>query len=300
MKPQSQATPLPFPFNRCWKVWRAVEMACVLEASAPKVGNVHPGASFSDMDYSHFVASAIAIGSVFRKTKACNVGQTVYRAVRATRKQVGCNTNLGMLLLMAPVAHASQFVEPNAKLQRADVARSLEYLLPHDSAEIYAAIRAAQPGGLGTQPRSDVAGPPPADLKAAMALVADTDAVARQYVSDFADVFDLLVPWLREELIGTAKPLEAICRLQLRWLAHEPDGLIARKAGADTAVEVQRRAAAILPLCLSRSMSVAEQAEVRELDQYLRGDGHRLNPGTTADLITAAILVLLLQGGELS
>lgn len=299
MKTQSPASPLPFPFNRCWKVWRAVEMACVLEASAPKVGNVHPGASFSDMDYSHFVASAVAIGSVFRKSKATNVGHTVYRAVLATRQLVGRNTNLGMLLLMAPLAHASQFVESNAKLQRADVARSLNYLQPLDSAEIYAAIQTAKPGGLGTQPRSDVAGPPPADLKAAMAVVADTDAVARQYVNDFADIFDLLVPWLIEELTNTAKPLEAICRLQLRWLAHEPDGLIVRKAGVDTAVEVQRRAAAILPLCLSRSTSVSEQTEVRELDQFLRGDGHRLNPGTTADLIAAAILVLLLQGGEL-
>ena len=299
MKTQSEASPLPFPFNCSWKVWRAAEMACVLEASAPKVGNVHPGASFSDMDYSHFVASAVAIGSVFRKTIATNVGHTVYRAVLATRKQVGCNTNLGMLLLMAPVAHSSQFVERNAKLQRADVARTLKNLQPLDSEEIYAAIQTAQPGGLGTQPRSDVAGPPPADLKAAMAVVADTDAVARQYVNDFADVFDLLVPWLKEELLGTAKPIEAICRLQLRWLAHEADGLIVRKAGADAAVEVQRRAAAILPLCLSRGTSVAEQAEVRELDQFLRADGHRLNPGTTADLIAAAILVLLLQGGKL-
>ncbi len=287
---------LPFPFDRPWSVSRAVEMACVLEASAPKVGNVHPGASFSDMEFAHFVASAVAIGPVFRKASQYTLGHIVHRAVLATRKCVGRNTNLGTLLLMAPLAHAYYHVEPTARRLRKDVALTLQYLYPVDGEEIYAAIRAAQPGGLGSQHQSDVTGPAPADLRAAMAVVADIDAVARQYTNDFADVFDCLVPWLREELLITGQTLEAICRLQLRWLAHEPDGLIVRKAGAEMAAEVQRRAAAIGECCLSRSEPVAQQAEVRELDQFLRADGHRRNPGTTADLIAAAVLVLLLEG----
>ena len=299
MQPQLPAPPLPFPFDRRWQVSQAVEMACVLEASAPKVGNVHPGANFSDMNFAHFVASAVAIGPVFHQSASYNLGRVVHLAVLATSKHVGCNTNLGTLLLMAPLAHACQFLTTNQRLQRADVARSLNCLQSCDSTDIYAAIRAARPGGLGTQVQSDVAGPPPADLRTAMAVVAESDAVARQYVNDFADIFDLLVPWLQEELMRVALPLEAICRLQLRWLAHEPDGLIARKAGADMAAEVQRRTAAILDVCLHRSAPIAQQLEVIELDRFLRADGHRRNPGTTADLISAAILVLLLQGDEL-
>src|SRR5690606_15398298 len=145
------------------------------------------------------------------------------------------------LLLFAPLAKAYALRitdtddQPCTQVStadwRTDVRRVLEQLTPQDSAEVYQAICAAQPNGLGTGQEHDVAGAPPDDLRIAMAVVADTDAVARQYVSGFDDVFTRLVPWLYQELQRTEDTLEAICRLQLRWLAHEPDGLIVRKAG---------------------------------------------------------------------
>lgn len=295
---------LPFPFDRQWTLEAAVEGACLLEASAAKIGNVHPTASFSDMHFSHFLASAVASGPVFAQAASQSVGSLVLSGVRATRTQVGRNTNLGTLLLFAPLAKAYALRTTDAANQpstrmctddwRANVHRVLGQLAPEDSAQVYQAICEAQPNGLGTSDEHDVAGTPPDDLRVAMAVVADIDAVARQYVNGFEDIFVRLVPWLNEELQRAEESLDAICRIQLRWLAYEPDGLIVRKAGGQVAQQVQQHAQAILDAGLQTDSPVSQQASVRELDLFLRADGHRRNPGTTADLIAAALLVALL------
>lgn len=296
---------LPFPFDRKWTLGAAAELACLLEASAAKIGNVHPTASFSDMHFSHFLASAVASGPVFARAASESVGGLVLAGVRATRAQVGRNTNLGTLLLFAPLAKAYALrVADDSQLRdtalsandwRVAVEGVLGQLTPQDSAQVYRAICEAQPNGLGTSDQHDVAGAPPDDLRVAMALVADIDAVARQYVSGFDDVFMRLVPWLYQELQHSGDTLEAICRLQLRWLAYEPDGLIVRKAGKQVADQVQQRAQDILQVCLQTDSPVSQLASVRELDLFLRAEGHRRNPGTTADLIAAALLVALVS-----
>ncbi len=312
---------LPFPFDRPWKIAQAVELACLLEASAAKVGNVHPAATFSDMNFAHFLASASAIAPIFgppvwhdevshdspsrdcissldspsRDIGHLSVGPLILDSVVATRNAVGCNTNLGMLLLFAPLAKAHLLRRtPTSPLQQT-IPQVLQQLTPSDSQLVYSAIRHAAPGGLGKQAQADVTEDAPADLVAAMAQVAHTDAVARQYTNGFADIFERLVPWLETELVRTAQPLEAICRVQLRWLAYQPDGLITRKAGPKMAAQVQQRAAAIAEECLANLDVLAQQPQMIEFDQFLRGDGHRRNPGTTADLIGAALLVHLLQ-----
>ncbi len=284
---------LPFPFNRTWPLGQAVQLACLLEASAPKAGNVHPNAHFADMQFAHFLASGVAIGEVFAETAKLGVGELVLQSVLATQAAVGCNTNLGTLLLFAPLAKAHARRASTIELQQ-QVAGILRELQPQDCQAVYAAIRVANPGGLGEQARDDVASAAPADLIAAMSQVASVDAVARQYTNCFADVFDRLVPWFKAELEQAYDPLEAICRLQIRWLAHEPDGLIMRKVGQDIARQVQSQAADTLAQFSSQRAGIPRCAPWQQLDQFLRSDGHRRNPGTTADLIAATLLVLLL------
>lgn len=291
----SRLPPLPYPFDRPWPLAPAVELACVLEASAAKIGNVHPQANFADMGFSHFVASAIAIRPIFEQATEQSLGQLVLQSVVATRAVVPCNTNLGTLLLFAPLAKAHGLIAaPGGSLPQR-LAQALNDVGPEDSQAVYAAIRAAQPGGLGRVSQGDVAGPAPDDLRTAMAQAASRDAVARQYVNDFDDVCHRLLPWLQSDLRHCGDPLEAICRLQLRCLAHEVDGLIVRKAGRDVADEVQRQAGDLLEASLASDQAVATRPQVQQLDAFLRGDGHRRNPGTTADLIAATLLAMLLE-----
>lgn len=292
----------------------AVELACLLEATAPKAGNVHPATSFTDMNYQHFVASAAALASVIGEVdRRQTVGQLILASVEETQEAVGRNTNLGSILLFGPLVKAK--VE-GAKVQsldqlRGNVQQVLHELSAQDSADVYQAIVESSPGGMGEQPENDIRSSAPDNLIDAMAQVAEFDAVARQYTNGFADCFERLLLWLQASLSAVGnlpapdRILEAICWTQLRWLAHEPDGLIHRKVGADRAREVQRRAKATLADLrggrgyessshIPATLPLSNKESYNEFDRYLRSDGNRLNPGTTADLIAATLLIFLL------
>src|SRR5437899_992179 len=83
---------------------QCAQLACVLEATARKPGNVTPFIDFEDLTYLDFVLSAAAIAPVMDRAAELGVGRTVLDALEATRHFVGTNSNLGMLLLLAPLA----------------------------------------------------------------------------------------------------------------------------------------------------------------------------------------------------
>lgn len=284
------------PLDQVWSISQAVELACILEASSPKLGNVHPGASFRDMHFGHFVAAAARVAPLFDNPGCCRVGRLVLDAVVSTRRCVECNTNLGTLLLLAPLAVGAGKLElagikPTMDYLRQATGQVLRELNADDSQAIYDAIRVASPGGLGHSELHDVDSQAPEDLLDAMRLVSEIDAVARQYVSDFEDIFLRFWPWLLEELRCCDDPLQAIGKVQLRWLAHEPDGLIVRKLGWDEGKRIQQSAARVYELSKSHSLDFAR--EYQALDHSLRDEANRRNPGTTADLIAATLFCQL-------
>lgn len=281
-----------YPFDRPWSLPDAVTLACQLEASAPKAGNVHPAASFVDMAFPHFLASSLAIRAAFENIHRESVGQVVLTAVQATQKCVGRNTNLGTVLLLAPMAKAFASSSP---LTRQSVQKAIDNLTSLDCQLVYEAILCARPGGLGKSAQDDVHDPPPVSLVTAMARVADQDAVARQYVNGYADVFNCLIPWFEEALASGSDVADAICRLQIRWLANHFDGLILRKLDSQIALEVSRLAQTAWSEAVNSKTRITELQSYRRLDTFLRADGHRRNPGTTADLIAAALLGKLLM-----
>ncbi|MCA9126726.1 MAG: triphosphoribosyl-dephospho-CoA synthase [Planctomycetales bacterium] len=278
-----------FPLNQSWPLETAAQLACLLESSAAKLGNVHPQAAFSDMHFGHFAASSLIIGRCLAESREPTVGTSVLAAVSAIKQAVSRNTYLGTILLLVPLARAlsDQSITSVHELSNS-VRNVLGQLTAQDSHDIYRAIASASPGGLGNRASMDVLGDAPEDILQAMAQVASFDAVARQYINGFADVLGILHPWLIEELQRFDEPLAAICRLQLRWLAHEPDGLIVRKAGKQIAQQVQQLASEALS-----SNEGAHATSLAKLDRFLRADGHRRNPGTTADLIAATLFVQL-------
>ena len=280
---------LPYPFDRRWEVDDAVQLACTLEATAPKAGNVHPFASFDDMSFSHFAASAITLRPIFDDLENRSVGQLVLDAVRSTKENVGVNTNLGTILLLAPLAKALLDFE-----QEPQIAEVLSNLGAEDSSMVYQAIRLAQPGGLGDVDSNDVASEAPEDLVEAMRQAAHRDSVARQYATNFVDIFGSQVHWLLDALEQSSDVLDSICLLQLRILAHESDSLIARKVGSAIAQETQRLAKLALDSYEEeRPIRLSDFPAYQKLDAFLRADGNRRNPGTTADLIAATLFVCL-------
>ncbi len=262
-------------------------LACQWEATALKPGNVTRAADFDDLSFADFLTSAAVIGPCIERATTVGVGATVLAAVKATRVAVGTNTNLGTILLLAPLAAV-----PAGGPLASGVVRVFDRLTDGDTRDVYAAIRLAQPGGMGRVDRADVhdISTPAMSLLEAMQLAAQRDTVAKQYSNGFEQVLataDRIGIVVRRGL-----PLsEAIVHAFLQLLAEQPDSLIARKCGKPLAVEISTRAAAIVNQIEPASNQY--QAAIAELDFYLRSDGHRRNPGTTADLIAAALFVLL-------
>ncbi|MCA9190270.1 MAG: triphosphoribosyl-dephospho-CoA synthase [Planctomycetales bacterium] len=297
---------LPSPLDRVWPIPQAAALAILLEATSFKVGNVHPTAGFRDMHLEHFLVAGTSLQDVLKSVGPhSQVGAVVLECVQRCQQDVGTNTSLGTIILLAPLAIAK--VRSSRRPLRASLADLLRNLTPQDARNIYLAIVESQAGGLGKQPKMDLREPAPDDLLDAMRAVANTDAVARQYVNDFEDIFERLLPWLLAETSRGFSTRQAIARTQIRWLAYEPDGLIVRKTGADVASQVQQLAQAAsleldeTPTTYTASNVVQQSLPLQsttllELDSFLRRDGNRCNPGTTADLLAATVFTRLICG----
>lgn len=269
------------------------QLACLLEVSAPKPGNVSPAAPFHDTRYEDFLASAVAIGPALAGAAEQPLGVTIRTAIEATRRWTATNTNLGIVLLLAPLARAA-LTRDGGSLR--DALRStLARTTVADAQDVYAAIRLASPGGLGTAPEQDVAGAPTVSLLEAMALAAARDAIAREYVTGFHTIFGTAVPALCRARADGLTWSDAIVQAYLTLLAAVPDTHIVRKLGATAAGEVQRRARVALDA--GGMHQPAGRVAAVALDHTLRDPHNRQNPGATADLTTAAIFVTLLEGG---
>lgn len=288
------------------KIAQAAQLACLLEVSAPKPGNVNRCHDFADTRFEDFLLSAVVIGPAMERAGRVAVGRTIWRAIRDTRRLVRSNTNLGIVLLLSPLAKArwrfsclqgtgrttrSGTAVGDAEL-RGSLVEVLSELTSEDARLAYAAIRLARPGGLGQTSQADVTEVPSITLYQAMALAQERDAVAREYCTEFAITFGIGYPALKDAWHTSDDLSTAIVQAYLTILARVPDTLIARKRGAEVATQVSCWARETLSL--GGVLTVSGRASLQELDHALRDVGHTLNPGTTADLTAAAIFVLLM------
>ncbi len=268
----------------------AATLAAVLEVSANKPGNVTPAHDFGDMRFEDLVASAIAIGPALGDAGDAGVGATVLRAVEETRRHVATNTNLGIVLLFAPLARAAASGTGRLRQRLHEV---LAATTVGDAEDVYAAIRMAGPAGLGEAREQDVRQAPTVTLSQAMALAAERDAIAREYVTDYGITFDLAGPVLADALAAGSSLRGAATEAFLAILAEVPDTHIGRKCGVEVARRVSRGAARVL--AAGERGSVERRAELAHFDRSLRDPRNLLNPGTTADLTAAALFVQLLE-----
>jgi triphosphoribosyl-dephospho-CoA synthase len=282
--------------------------ACALDVQVRKPGNVSQHSAGHRMHAAQFLASARASVDALFQLEA-RVGQRIEAAVRATWAAVGCNTNLGILLLCAPLAAARE-MRPGADTPEALRAATTEVLRGLDVADAEAAYRAiamANPGGLASVAEQDVREPPLVSLSAAMALAADRDRIAREYRDGFPLVFEVGLPALRglslshppdtatyaatetaTDAATDAATTAAVQRCFLALLAEVPDTHLLRKHGAAAADAVMGEARHWHARAEAREPLDADPGFVA-WDEALKARG--LNPGTTADLTVACLLV---------
>jgi triphosphoribosyl-dephospho-CoA synthase len=276
--------------------------ACGLDVAVRKPGNVSWVSPGHGMHAGQFIASARAAAAALFEPGA-RVGRRIEKAVAASWGVAGCNTNLGILLLCAPIAAAAEqsaALDSPAALQQAiqTVLRDLDL---QDARDAFRGIVMANPGGLGRAAAQDVRDEPERDLRSAMALAADRDSIARQYANGFGEVFEQLPTAMAAARhpgdIGMTDPptpeqADAVQRVFLGFLAGMPDSHIVRKHGEAVAQNVMSAAQA-----WRRIGSTDADPDFTAWDQSLKGSG--INPGTSADLTVATLLIAgLLAGPE--
>jgi len=256
-----------------------------------KPGNVSLASPGHGMRAEDFIASAEAAAAVMA-APGLRVGQRILRGLEATRQVVTFNTNLGIVLLCAPLVHAA--VEPSQERRlRARLQAVLAQLSVDDARDTYQAIRLARPGGLGNSARHDVSAPPAVTLLEAMREARSRDRIAWQYASGFEDIFEVGSAVGREALARWGDGAWAAVSIYLEFLARHPDSHIARKHGEEMAGAVTQEARGPARVLRTAAHPSDAMPLLESFDRSLKA--RSLNPGTSADLTVATLLTLSLE-----
>lgn len=274
-------------------VQQAYLNACLAELEALKPGNVHVFADGHGMQVQDFIHSAEVSAPALCDDQAFGVrllGQRILDALHTTYDRVGCNTNLGIVLLAAPVVQALANY-PQQPLQYG-LQQVLQQTTIADAACVYQGIRLVNPAGMGQRQEHDLSEAPQIDLLEAMRLASAQDMVARQYVDGYATIFSVALPLYRELMRRWERPAWALTGVYLYWLSTFPDSHIARKYGVATAASVQQAAHMHYQAFLALENPKHSLPELLKWDHVLKEQ--KLNPGTSADLtvITAMCAAL--------
>lgn len=271
-------------FQESLEAW--IRQACLIEVRSIKPGNVSPAAAFADASVADFERSAAEIAPILAHVSQTTIGSSILQAVSGTQQLVGHNTNLGIVLLLAPMAA----VPADCRLQDG-IREVLQNLTVDDAGFVYEAIRVASPGGLGQADHQDVTAPPTLNLLGCMQLSADRDQIAAQYAHNYRDVLDVGLRLLQSTESWVSHTESRMAWLAVSLMAEFGDSLIRRKCGVEMSVAVQQRAQSLL--AAGWPFVADSVAAYNSFDEFLRADGNRRNPGATADMIAAIIFAAL-------
>jgi len=299
-----------------------LQLALLFEFSAyPKPGNVHRTADFGGTRYEHFLASTVAVAPSLRTAaeqgvrvstqklslNRVEVGRIIRDAVNDVASwQHGGNTLLGSIILLTPIAVSAGLTLSQGKSSingfRRNLRSIVESTTPEDAAILYDAINIAKPGGLGKAPELDVtdAVSRQAILDKGISLYdifkisAPWDSISSEWVNNYHITFDIGYPFLVKQLKTTRDTNTATVNTFLKILSEVPDTLVARKAGLEKAKEVSIEAQRVLEI--GGLATLEGKKSLQQFDKKLRDPAHRLNPGATADLTSAALTLAILNG----
>lgn len=265
--------------------------ACEVDVLAFKPGNVSVYADGHDMTVADFRLSAKVSAEPL-----CNpdysLGEKIYYAVKATREAVGCNTNLGIILLCAPLIQAISHKYSNLTL-RQTVTSVISNATIEDADWVFRAITLASPGGLGSSDQQDVNEQATVTLLEAMEIASAKDRIALQYLTGYKDIFNFLVLRYNASFNRWGDRNWAAAAVYADMLSQFPDSHIERKYGDQYSEMVATKMAR-----LSDELSKTDNPEQLKplffcLDQELKFYG--INPGTTADMIVATVFTAFLE-----
>lgn len=271
---------------------RKFQYACMLDVAALKPGNIGWHGGDGGITARDFVLSAAACGSVLCAANQ-TLGQRILRAIQQTRKQVGHNTNLGIVLLCAPVVEVALKAEAGALRDlthfRAQIKAVLQAATQQDTEAIFSAIRLANPGGMGRVAEDDIADSPTRSLVQIMDSAKEYDQIAAQYSNTYRLLFEYLIPALIEIHRRWGYDCWSMTGIYLQMLGNYPDSLVHRKYGQNVACAVMQRSKPLAEMLVQSKRPQQFEQELIVLDRSLKEQ--RINPGTTADLVVCGFFM---------
>lgn len=298
-----------------------LELAILLEASAHKPGNVSVVTNFESTRYEHFLASAVAARPSFEYAAeqgvavskgrislgGAGIGQIIKNCVADINAwQHGGNTLLGTVILFSPIAVAAGMTVVDRDVEiprlRENVKLVVESTTPEDAVNVYDAIKIAKPSGLGTVPKLDLNDPTSTNrilgeeisLYQVFRIAEKYDTVCSEWVNNYPVTFDLAYPTLTRQIRNGDDLDVAIIHTFLKVLSECPDTFIARKTSLEKSQEISSKAKQVLEFGGYNTSS--GRKSLSRFDQQLRESSNLLNPGTTADIIAAALALVVLDG----
>ncbi len=266
--------------------------ACEIELQAFKPGNVSVHADGHGMSVSDFRTSA-EVSSQPICNPLYSLGEKIFYAIKVTREAVGCNTNLGIILLCAPIIQAVTVACHEKLTLRQALSQVLASTTLTDADWVFKAIALAAPGGLGESSEQDVHKPPSVTLTQAMQIASDKDRVARQYAGGYKDIFDFAVLRYNAWLSQWSDKNWAAVFVYAELLSQFPDSHIERKHGKKYTEWVAVRMRQFLEEFGQASDPRQSMQTLFCLDSEFKSKG--VNPGTTADMTVATILLVLIE-----
>ena len=264
--------------------------ACEIELQAFKPGNVSVYSAGHGMTVEDFRRSA-KVSALALANPDYSLGQKIYYAIKATHEAVGCNTNLGIVLLCAPLLTAACAVKKEISLRQA-LSQILANTTVDDADWVFRAICLASPAGLGKSEEQDVKQQAAVTLKEAMGIAQQRDRIALQYVTDFKDIFDFSVLRYNGAFNCFFDPSWAAVSVYTALLSRYPDSHIERKYGCQYNNWVNQQM-----LAVDHALTHATRLNLIDLlfkvDADFKSKG--INPGTTADLTVGTLLVIFLD-----
>ncbi len=258
------------------------------EINALKPGNVSIYADGHDMTMADFVKSADA-ATPYICQRGATLGERVFTAVKATIDAVSCNTNLGMILLYVPLVMAAEGERSNIGMLQNNTGKVLQSVSMKDAQAVFAAIALANPGGLGKAEQYDVNFPVECSLHQAMQLARHYDNIATQYVTRFDMIFTEGLCWL-EGFVKRWNSVEwATVATYLQFMASYADSHIYRKYGKETADIIKQQSRVIFDQFIKCDEPMLFKKNLLQFDKQLKDK--KINPGTSADLAAASLLV---------
>ena len=271
------------------QVKMAFEYACKLDVFSIKPGNVLIDYPAYGMTHKDFLQSSMACSDIICEHNM-DIGEKILESVKASIDVVGCNTNLGIILLCVPIVEAI-YLDKDHKFKQSNLKIVLDGINIEQTKTIYKAINAANAGGMGFKDKFDLKSRKITDFKLidAMKFASEYDYIAAEYSTYFNCIINnIAINWRNNfRLMNDAECATTATFLQ--QISLNPDSLIARKYDLNTAKQVSERFKSLAEdYCKLKNPNILNN-KLLLMDSELKIQG--LNPGTTADVVVASIFL---------